>query len=380
VEWDLTEDQRLLVAMVRDFAEAKLRPQAAELDKTERFPIENLREMAALGLMGMTVPEQYGGSPMGHLAMSLAITELARGCAATAVTMGVTNMVAEAIFRHGTEAQKQRYIPRLVSGDRPIGSFCLTEPEAGSDAASLKTRAERDGDHWVLNGQKIFISHGDFASVFIVWARTGSEPGAKGVSCFLVERDTPGLVVSRLLPKMGQRGNHTVALAFENCRVPHENMLGELNRGFQIAMAGLDGGRINVASQALGMALAALDATVEYAKIREQFGQPIGRLGAIQEIVANISTQIEAARALILRAAWLRENKKRCGREASMAKLFTTEALQHIVKDAIQVHGGYGYTKEYVVERLFRDARVTTIYEGTSEIQRLVIARKLLKD
>ncbi len=380
MDWNLTDDQRMVRDMVRSFAEKKIRPIAAELDKTGRFPIENLREMAELGLTGMTVPAEYGGSPMGHLALSLTITEVARACAATAVTIAVTNMVGEAVFRHGTEAQKRRFIPLVTTGSQPIGSFCLTEPDAGSDAASLKTRAVRDGDFWVLNGEKMFISHGDAASVYIVWARTGDEPGAHGVSCILVEGGTPGVVVSRILPKMGQIGNHTVALKFEDCRVPAANLLGQLHRGFHIAMAGLDGGRINVASQALGVGLAALEASVEYAKIREQFGQPIGRFGAVQEQIANMATELEAARALTLRAAWMRENKIRCCREASMAKLYTTEALQRVVRAAVQIHGGYGYTKEYVVERLFRDARVTALYEGTSEIQRLVIARELLAE
>jgi alkylation response protein AidB-like acyl-CoA dehydrogenase len=314
------------------------------------------------------------------VALSLAVTEVARACASTAVTMSVTNMVGEAIAAFGTEEQKQRFIPRVVGGDYPIGSFCLTESNAGSDAAALKTKAVLAGDQWVLDGSKIFISHGAYASVLIVWARTGELPGAKGISAFIVEKDTPGLIIGKSEDKMGLRGSNTVALTFENCRIPKGNLLGELNQGFKIAMMALDGGRVGVSSQALGIGYAALDAVIEYARIREQFGQPIGSFGAIQHFVADMSTILEAARAMILRAAWLKENKKRFSLEASMAKLFITENLQKIVKDAVQIHGGYGYTKEYVVERLFRDARVTTIYEGTSEVQRIVIAREMLSD
>ncbi|NLH46998.1 MAG: acyl-CoA dehydrogenase [Myxococcales bacterium] len=378
MDWNLTDDQRMVVDMVRDFAANELRPQAAELDHTGRFPLESLRRMAALGLMGMNVPEAYGGNQFGPVALSLAVTEVARACASTAVTMSVTNMVGEAIAVFGTEEQKRRFIPKVIGGDDPIGSFCLTETSAGSDAAALKTKAILDGDQWVLDGSKVFISHGAYASVLIVWARTGDLPGAKGISAFIVEKDTPGLIIGKSEDKMGLRGSNTVALTFENCRIPRDNLLGELNQGFKIAMMALDGGRIGVASQALGIGYAALYAVIEYARIREQFGQPIGRFGAIQHFVSDMSTILEAARAMILRAAWLKENKKRFSQEASMAKLFITENLQKIVRDAVQVHGGYGYTKEYVVERLFRDARVTTIYEGTSEVQRIVIARELL--
>jgi alkylation response protein AidB-like acyl-CoA dehydrogenase len=380
MDWQLTEDQRMVVDMVSGFAEKELRPQAAELDRTGRFPLESLRRMAELGLMGMNVPAEYGGSPVGAVALSLALTEVARACASTTVTMSVTNMVADAINKFGTPEQKQRFIPRVVGGEYPIGSFGLSEAGAGSDAGSLKTRAVRQGDAWVLNGGKIFISHAEYASLIIVWARTGDGPGAKGISAFVVERGAPGLVIGKHEDKMGLRGSNTVALAFEDCRIPADNLLGGLNDGFKIAMMALDGGRIGIASQAVGIGRAALDAAVEYAKLREQFGQPIGRLGAIQEMIANMATTLEAARLLTLQAAWRKETGRKFSHAASMAKLFAAEALQKIVKDALQIHGGYGYTKEYVVERLFRDARVTTIYEGTSEIQRLVIARQLLQD
>jgi len=377
MDFNLTDDQRMVRDMVRDFAENELKPQAAELDKTGRFPLETFRKMAELGLMGMNVPAEYGGSPVGPVAMSLALTEIARGCAATCVTVSVTNMVGEAINTFGTEAQKKTFIPKVVSGDYPIGAFALTEPGSGSDAAAMKTRAVLEGDQWVLNGSKVFISHGAYSSVLIVWARTGD--AGKDISTFIVEKDTPGLIIGKAEDKMGLRGSNTVALTFENCRIPKDNLLGEQDRGFRIAMMALDGGRISIGSQALGIGLAALEACVEYVKIREQFGAPIAKLQAIQWKLADMATTLEAGRLLTLQAAWMKENKRKFSKQASMAKLFGAEKLQDIVREAVQIHGGYGYTKEYVVERLFRDARVTTIYEGTSEIQRLVIARALLE-
>ena len=380
MDWNPTDDQKMVVDMVRDFATNELKPLAAQLDEKCEFPLENLRKMAELGLMGMNVPEQYGGSPVGPVALCLALTEVARGCGSTAVTMSVTNMVAEAINQFGTEEQKKKFIPKVVSGEFPLGSFALSEAQSGSDAAALKTKARLDGDEWVLDGSKIFISHGAYSSVLIVWARTSDAPRAGGISAFIVEKDTPGLIVGKSEDKMGLRGSNTVALTFEDCRIPKDNLLGGENLGFRIAMMALDGGRIGVASQALGIGLAALDASVEYAKIREQFGKPLGKLQAIQWMIADMATELDAARALIMRAAWLKENHKPFSQEASMAKLFATEAANRAVKDAVQIHGGYGYTKEYVVERLIRDCKVTTLYEGTSEIQRLVIARNLLAD
>jgi len=380
MDWNLTEDQKMVVDMVRDFATNELQPIAAHLDEAGEFPLDNLRKMAELGLMGMNVPSEYGGSPMGAVALSLAVQEVARACASTAVTMSVTNMVGEAINAFGTEEQKKAFIPKVVSGEYPIGAFCLSEPGSGSDAAALKTKAVLDGDEWVLDGSKIFISHGAYSSVLIVWARSNDRPKAAGVSAFIVEKDTPGLIVGKHEDKMGLRGSNTVALTFENCRIPKENLLGEEGQGFKIAMMALDGGRIGVASQAVGIHQAALDASVEYAKIREQFGKPLGKFEAIQWFISDMATELEAARSLVLRAAWLKENKMKFSQEASMGKVFATEAVNRAVKNAVQIHGGYGYTKEYLVERLFRDAKVTTIYEGTSEIQRLVIARNLIAD
>ncbi len=380
MDWQLTQDQQMVLDMVRDFAAHEVKPLAAHLDHTGEFPLENLRKMAGLGLMGMNVPAEYGGSPVGAVALSLAVSEIARACASTAVTMSVTNMVAEAINKFGTEEQKQRFIPHVTGGEYPIGSFCLTEPQAGSDAGSLATRAVRDGDQWVLNGSKTFISHGAYASVLVVWARTSNAPKTKGISCFVIERGTPGLIIGKHEDKMGLRGSNTVSLTFDNCRLPAGNLLGVENEGFKIAMMALDGGRIGISSQALGIHQAAIDCSVEYAKIRAQFGKPIAALQAIQWMIADMATELDAARALTLRAAWLKENGLPFSQEASMAKLFSTEAVNRAVKNAVQIHGGYGYTKEYTVERLFRDAKVTTLYEGTSEIQRLVIARRLLEE
>jgi alkylation response protein AidB-like acyl-CoA dehydrogenase len=380
MDFDITDDQRMLVDMVRDFAEKELKAQAAEIDKTCRYPIESMRQMAELGLMGINVAEEYGGSPMGAVALSLAITEVARACAATAVTVSVTNMVAEAIQKFGTEAQKATFIPKVTGGEFPIGSFSLSEPGSGSDAAAMRTKAVLDGDHWVLNGSKIFISHGAYCSVMVVWARTGDAPGAGGISAFLVEKDTPGLIVGKEEHKLGLRGSNTVALAFEDCRIPQTNLLGELNEGFKIAMMALDGGRIGIASQCIGIGRAALEECKSYVKEREQFGKPLAKLQAIQFKLAEMATTHEAARLLVLQAAWRKENGVKFSREASMAKLFAAESLQDIVREAVQIHGGYGYTTEYVVERLMRDARVATIYEGTSEVQRIVIARDLLTD
>jgi alkylation response protein AidB-like acyl-CoA dehydrogenase len=379
MDWDLNDEQQQLVDMVKGFAAKEIRPLAPVLDRTGRFPMESFVKMAKLGLMGMNAPAEYGGSPMGPLALSLAITEVGYACASTAVTMAVTNMVAEQVDVWGTVEQKEKFIPPVVQGDRPIGAFCLTEAQAGSDAGALETAAVHDGDEWVINGKKIFISHGEFASVYIVWARTGG-PGATGLSAFLVEHGTPGVRVTRKIEKLGQHGSNTVEMAFEDCRIPLTNLLGEEGGGFRIAMTGLDGGRINVASQALGIARAALDESVRYAKDRHQFGKAISQLQAIQFKLADMATNVEAGRQLVLHAAWLKQQGRRYTREAAMAKYFVTDRLQDIVREAVQIHGGYGYVTEFPVEQLMRDARITTIYEGTNEIQRIVIARELLAE
>lgn len=370
----LSEVQRMVVDAVSAFSAEQLAPKAAEVDASRRFPIESIRACAEMGLCAMNVPEEYGGGNVGAVAAALVVQEIAKGDASVSVTLSVTNMVAEAILRWGNEDQKKTLIPRLCAGEYPIGAFVLTEPGAGSDATRQKTTAVLDGDHYVLNGTKNFITSAAWSSVYIVMARTGDE-GSRGISAFLVERDAPGMRVGKEEDKMGLRGSNTAELVFEDCRVPVSNRMGEEGIGFRVAMTALDGGRINVASQALGIARAAMRDAVEYAKVRTAFGKPIANLGAIQDKIAKMATELDAADLLIQRAAWLKEMKRPHTREASMAKVFSTEAANRACKEALQVLGGYGYCREYPLERYFRDCKVTTIYEGTSEIQRLVIAR-----
>lgn len=380
MDLELNETQSLIQKSTRDFVERAVKPVAAELDRTERFPADLLKGLAELGLMGVNVPAALGGAEAGAVSYALAMMEVARGCASTAVTMAVTNMVGEVISAFGTDAQREKYVPKLTSGEYVAGSFALSEPEAGSDPGSMRTVAKKDGDDWVIDGQKQWITSGAYAGVFVVWARTGDPAlGTKSISCFLVEGGTPGLKIGKHEDKMGIRASNTVALSFEGVRVPSSALLGELNGGFKIAMMALDGGRIGIGSQALGIATAALEEAVAYAKDRKQFGKSIGDFQGIQWLLADSKTELDAARALVLRAAWLKENKRPFSKEAAMAKLYATEATGRIVDRCLQVHGGYGYVKEFPIERHFRDARVTRIYEGTSEIQRVVIARSVLK-
>jgi alkylation response protein AidB-like acyl-CoA dehydrogenase len=354
----------------------------AEAGKRERehiFPKDLLKQMAELGLMGVNVPEKWGGVEAGVVAYSLAMMEISRACASTAVTMAVTNMVAEIICKFGTEDQIKQHVPKLTSGEYVAGAFALTEPAAGSDATALKTTAKKTGDGWVLNGTKQFITSGSYAGVSVTWARTGG-PGSKGISAFLVPLETPGMTIGPEEHKMGLMGSNTVSLIFEDAQLPAYALLDEEGRGFSIAMTALDGGRIGVSSQAIGIGQAALDAAVEYSKERTAFGKPLAGHQAIQWMIADSATELDAAKLLTLRAARLKEQGRPFTREASMAKLYSTEAANRICARSFQIHGGYGYTKEYPIERLVRDCRVTTIYEGTSEIQRMVIARILLGD
>ncbi|RMG86191.1 MAG: acyl-CoA dehydrogenase [Candidatus Dadabacteria bacterium] len=378
MEFALTEEQKMIQDMVRRFAENELKPIADELDRTERFPADTLKKMAELGLMSMLVPAEAGGTGMGAVAYSLALTEIARGCMSHAVTTSVTNMVCEAIYRFGTPEQHARYIPKIASGEYVAGAFALTEPNAGSDAGSLRATAERDGDSYVINGTKVFITSGSYAGVVMVAAKTDREAGKRGISVFLVEQGTPGMKVARKEEKMGQRASDTVQLVFEDCRVPAENLLGREGDGFKIMLASLDGGRIGIASNACGLAQAALESATAYAKDRRQFGRPIADFQAIQFKLADMATQLDAARMLTLRAAHKKELGKPYTQEASMAKVYATEMAQRVAREAIQIHGGYGYVREYPVERYLRDAMALTLYEGTSEIQRLVISRQLL--
>lgn len=378
MQLELTETQALVQKTARDYGERVIRPIAAELDREERFPADLIRGLSELGLLGVNVHSRYGGAEAGVVAYALAMIEISRACASTAVAMAVTNMVAEVIQEFGSEAQRERHLPKLTGGEHLVGAFALSEPAVGSDPASMTTTARRDGADWVLDGQKQWITNGAYAGVMVVWARSAG-PGAKGISCFLVERDTPGLIVGRAEDKLGLRASNTVPLTFEECRVPADALLAEEGMGFRIAMMALDGGRIGIAAQSIGIGTAALEASVEYAKQRRAFGKPISDYQAIQWMIADSRTELDAARLLCLRAAVLKERALRFTREASIAKLFASEAANRICNRAMQVHGGYGYIREFPVERYLRDVRVTTIYEGTSEIQRMVIARELLR-
>lgn len=377
----LNDTQTLVQKAARDFATKVLAPQAARVDEEERFPREGLKGLSDLGLMAVNVPEELGGSGAGAVAYALAMQEVAQACASTAVTMAVTNMVGEVIARFGSDAQRKAYCPRLASGELVAGAFALSEPGAGSDPGGMGTVARDDGDHVVLDGAKQWITSGAHAGVFVVWARTGSKdthPGTRGLSCFLVDGGTPGLKVGKAEDKMGIRGSNTVPLLFEGCRVPKSSLLGELHGGFKIAMMALDGGRIGIAAQSVGIARAALAESVQYARDRKAFGKPIGDFQAMQWKLADMKTELDAAHLLCLRAAWLKEHGKPFSREASMAKVFASEAAVRITNEAVQIHGGYGYMREFAAERHLRDARVTMIYEGTSEVQRVVIARHVL--
>jgi len=375
VNLELTETQTLIRETARKFARERVAPLARELDRQERFPTELFKALGELGLLGVNIPSKYGGSEAGAVSYSLAMMEMAAADASTSVAMAVTNMCAELINAFGTEAQREKYVTRLASGEAVAGSFALSEPHAGSDPGALRTTAVRRGDSWVLNGSKQWITSGAHAGVMVVWART-APTGNKGLSCFIVEGGTPGLIVGRHEDKMGLRSSNTVALTFEDCVIPAENLLGAEGQGFRLAMVALDGGRIGIASQACGVARAALEATVNYVKDRKAFGQAIGDFQGPRFMIADMRTQIDAAELLTLRAAHLKDLKQPFSREASMAKLFASETSNRVCDKAVQLHGGYGYIDEFPVERYFRDARVQTIYEGTSEVQRMVIARE----
>lgn len=381
MDFTLNETQRLVRDTARRFAQTELKPHATERDHTEEFPADALAQMAQLGLMGVNISGEYGGSEAGVVAYSLAITEVARADASVGVTMAVNNMVGEVIEAFGTDAQKAHYIPKLTGGEFSSGSFCLSEPGAGSDPGGMRTKAEKTDDGWVVNGSKAWITSGEFAGVFVVWARTEMDDGKERISAFLVDPDTDGITVGKPEEKMGQRGSNTVSLTFEDVAIPDSALLGELGEGFKIAMVALDGGRIGVGSLALGLGTEALSLALEYSQEREQFGQPIGNFQGIQFKLADMATELDAARLMCLRAAWMKEQGDlRYTRQASMAKLFSTEAAWRACDEAVQIFGGYGYTKEYAVERLLRDVRVTRIYEGTNEIQRVVIARDLSRN
>jgi alkylation response protein AidB-like acyl-CoA dehydrogenase len=374
------EMQQMVQSTARKYAQETLAKVAGQLDREQRFPREQLHELAELGLMGVNVPEELGGAQAGAVAYALAMMEIAQGCASTAVTLAVNNMVAETICKFGSDGLKAKYVPEITSGRFVAASFGLSEPHCGSDAAALRTTAGKDGNEFVLNGSKQWITSGDVAGAIIVWARTDpAAEQAKGISCFIVEGGSKGLSIGRHEDKMGLRASSTVSLAFEDLRVPASNMLGQPGQGFAIAMSALDGGRIGIASQAYGIATAALNEAVNYCKERKAFGKPIGEYQALRFMLADCDTELAAARLLALRAAALKEAGKPFTREGSMAKVFSSETANRVCDKVVQVHGGYGYIDEFPAERHYRDARVTTIYEGTSEIQRFVIARDLLR-
>ncbi|MBB6176176.1 hypothetical protein HNQ82_000987 [Anoxybacillus tengchongensis] len=374
-----TEEQQMMRQMVREFAENEIAPFVERMERGE-FPRPILEKMAELGLMGITVPEQYGGAGMDFTSYIIAIHEISKVSAVVGVILSVhTSVGTNPILYFGTEEQKRKYVPKLARGEY-LGAFCLTEPGSGSDAASLKTTAIRDGDHYVLNGSKVFITNGGEADTYIVFARTNlEEKGSKGVSAFIVEKHTPGLIIGKDEKKMGLHGSRTVQLSFEDMRVPAENLLGQEGDGFKIAMANLDSGRIGIAAQSLGIAEAALEHATNYAKERIQFGKPIAEQQGIAFKLADMATNVEAAKLLVYHAAFLRSNGMLCGKEASMAKLFASKTAMENAIEAVQIFGGNGYTEDYPVERLFRDAKVCEIYEGTTEIQRLVISKHLLR-
>ena len=377
MDLELNETQQLIADSARDFAARVVAPRAAELDKTGAFPTETVRGLAEQGLLGVNLASRWGGAEAGVVSYALAMTEIAKACASTAVTMAVTNMVGEVVQAFGSEAQREEHLPKLTGGEYLTGAFALSEPGAGSDAAALTTVAKKTDDGWVIDGQKQWITNGGYAGLFVVWARTGG-PGAKGISTFLVKKGTPGLTIGRPENKHGLRGSNTVPLTFDECRVPQSALLGEEGMGFRVAMMALDGGRIGISAQAIGIGTAALEAAVAYAKDRQAFGRPIAEFQAIQWMLADSRTELEAARLLCLRAATLKERGAAFTREASISKLFSSEAANRVCNRAVQIHGGYGYTREFPVERYLRDVRITTIYEGTSEIQRMVIARSVL--
>ncbi|TMQ14984.1 MAG: acyl-CoA dehydrogenase [Candidatus Rokuibacteriota bacterium] len=374
----LTDEQQMIQAMAREFAGQHIKPIAAEIDRDARFPHETVKRMGELGLLGIAVPEQWGGSGADTVCYVLALEEIARACASHAVVMSVNNsLYCEPVLKYGTDAQRRRFLTPVASG-HALGCFALTEPEAGSDARNQHTLARRDGDDWVLTGRKLFISTGREASFALVFAQTDQAKAHRGITAFVVEKGTRGFSVSRTEDKLGIRASDTAELVFEECRVPDAHRLGPEGMGFKIALSTLDGGRVGIAAQAVGIAAGAYERAVAYARERKAFGVPIGEHQMVQWMLADMTTAIDGARLLTLRAATLKDAGRPFTREAAMAKLFAAEMAMKVTTDAVQVHGGYGFIKDYEVERYFRDAKITAIYEGTSQIQKLVIAREVL--
>lgn len=380
MDFAFTDEQNMVRETVAAFAEKEVKPVAARMDHDSLYPSELVKRLASIGLMGAFVPPELGGSGMDLISYVMAMEEVSKAWASLGVIMTVNNsLVCDPIVRFGSEAQKKKYLPQLARGER-LGCYALTEPGAGSDAGGIQTEAKRDGGGYRLKGTKLFVTNGKHADLAIVYAVTDSTRGKKGISAFIVEKETPGVAVGKLEDKLGLRSSDTAELLFQDCFVPAENLLGVENEGFKIALSTLDGGRIGIASQSLGIAQGCLEEGLAYAKQRHQFDQPIANFQAIQWMLADMATEIDAARLLTYRAAGLRQEGKRVTKEAAMAKLYASEAANRIAYKGVQIFGGYGYIKEFPVERFFRDARITTLYEGTSEIQRLVIARNLLQE
>jgi butyryl-CoA dehydrogenase len=379
MDFQLTEEQAMVQAMAREFAQAHVAPIASEIDRDARFPHETVKRMGELGLLGICIPETWGGSGADMVSYVVALEEIARACASHAVVMSVNNsLYCDPVYRHGTDAQRARFLKPVASG-HALGCFALTEPEAGSDARNQRTLARRDGEHYVITGRKLFISTGREASFALVFAQTDVAKSHRGVTAFVVEKGTPGFSVSKTEDKLGIRASDTAELVFDGCRVPVANRIGEEGRGFHIALGTLDGGRIGIAAQAVGIATGAYERSVKYAREREAFGVPIGQHQMVAWMLADMATTIDGARLMTLRAATLKDAGQPYTKEASMAKLFAAETAMKAATDAVQIHGGYGFIREAEVERYFRDAKITQIYEGTSQIQKLVIAREVLR-
>jgi len=379
MNFQLSKEHQLLLKMYREFAETEVKPLAKEVDDKEMFPVETVKKMARYGFMGIPFPKQYGGAGGDNLAYTLAVEELSRVCGTTGVILSAhTSLCAAPIYENGTEAQKQKYLIPLAKGEK-IGAFGLTEPNAGTDAAGQQTVAELNGDHYIMNGSKIFITNAGYADIYIILAMTNKAQGTKGITAFILEKGMPGFTIGKKEEKLGIRGSSTCELIFENVKVPVENMLGKEGKGFGLAMKTLDGGRIGIAAQALGLAQGALDETVNYCKERKQFGKSISKFQNTQFQLADMQVKTDASRLLVYRAACLKDAKQPYAVEAASAKLFAAETAMDVTTKAVQLHGGYGYTREYPVERMMRDAKITEIYEGTSEVQRMVISANLLK-
>ena len=374
MNFNLTEEQKLMQDMFRDFAQKEVKPLAAEIDEEERFPSETIPKLAEAGMLGIPVPEELGGAGLGNIEYTFAVEELSKVCATTGVIVSAhTSLCIWPIIEYGTPEQIQKYVPDLAAGKK-IGAFGLTEPAAGTDASAQKTTAEDKGDHWLLNGSKIFITNGSEADTYVIMAMTDKSQGTKGISAFILERGTPGFSIGTHEKKMGIRASATCELVFEDCKLPKENLLGPLGKGFKVAMTTLDGGRIGIAAQALGIAQGAIDATMEYITVREQFGKRISQFQNTQFEMASLQTAVDAARLLVYRAACAKDAKEPYSHLAAMAKLFASQTASDVTRRCVQLYGGYGYTREYPIERMMRDAKITEIYEGTSEVQKMVIS------